>query len=319
MSLVCYAAAEEFEGCVSSCRNAAAVLGGTWAAISASERPADRVLYADLLVLSSWDRRYETILAERRGPTVPRWHSTILQTELAQETAKLARVLSLLDRGAVPALAVDDPALSRVLHRSGVVYLPNVLGDVDYIGVQPARLAGINVSLFSASHWRKNLLVQSAAFDCARREPPLADWTLHLNGQSRRGTAYSEWLASARIPYVDHGWRDRSGYLSLLAGMDVGLCATLSESYCYVAADHIALGVPVVASPAVACLDGSAERVQPDDVSGLSRALLRAVTERADVVRRQRRSLDEQARVNSVAARAALYELTVRAGTSPVS
>ena len=264
---VCFASPEQCGGCISSCRNAASVLDASWIAIPMDGPTPDEVFEAPLLVLSSWDSCYEPIFKERRGPTVLRWHSTILQSELSDEAGKLARVVALLDQGVVSSLAVSDPAFVGVLQRVGVVVLPELLADNEYLGVVPARLIGTNISLFGAGHWRKNILIQSAAFDRARRESGATDWALHLNGQTFWGNSYAEWLKSARIPYMDHGWCDRSNYLSLVAGMDVGLCATLCESYCYVSADHVALGVPVVASPAIACLGDVQARVVPDDVA----------------------------------------------------
>jgi hypothetical protein len=313
---VCFASSQLFSGCVSSCRNAASVLDASWIAIPSDGPIPDAVFEARLLVLSSWDSSYEAIFAERRGPIVLRWHSTILQSDLSGEAGKLARVVALLDQGVVSSLAVNDPAFEGVLRRAGVVVLPDVLADVEYHGVVPARLIGTNISLFGAGNWRKNILVQTAAFDRARRESESTDWTLHLNGQTCRGNPYAEWLKSARIPYVDHGWCDRSSYLSLVAGMDVGLCATLSESYCYVSADHVALGIPVVASPAIACLGDVQERVVPEDVGAVAHALMRTLEDRAGIARRQRQGLSEQARLNARRARAALHEIMTRAGLS---
>ena len=98
--------------------------------------------------------------------------------------------------------------------------------------------------------------------------------------------------------------------------MDVGLCATLSESYCYVSADHVALGVPVVASPAIACLGDVEARVVPDDVGAVARGLLQTLEDRAGMARRQRQGLNEQARLNAERARAALHQIMTRAGLS---
>jgi hypothetical protein len=159
----------------------------------------------------------------------------------------------------------------------------------------------VNVSLFGAAHWRKNLFVQSAAFALARER----GWTLHLNGQTAN-PAYADWLSTARIPYVEHGVLERPVYLSLVAAMDAGLCAALSESYCYVAADHVALGVPVVTSPAIACLDGGPlEAAQPGDVEEVAARLADAIASPAALAGQQA-SLKDRAAQNAERARAAL-------------
>lgn len=313
---ICFASLEHFGGCVSSCRNAATLLNASWITIPRDGPIPGVVFEARLLVLSSWDSRYEAILAERRCPTVIRWHSTILQSDLSDEAWKLAHVVALLDQGAVSSLAVNDLAFVGVLQRIGVVFLPDVLADKEYQGVVSARLIGTNISLFGAAHWRKNILVQTAAFDRARRESGATDWTLHLNGQTLWENSYAKWMKAAKIPYVDHGWCDRASYLSLVAGMDVGLCATLSESYCYVSADHVSLGVPVVASSAIACLGDVEARVVPDDVDAVARALLQTLEDIARIARRQRQGLNEQAQLNAARARVALLEIMTRARLS---
>jgi hypothetical protein len=272
------------------------------------------ILDADVLVLSSWHERYDDIFVRRDGPVVSRWHSTVLQTELGGEQTKIARVLDLLDRGIVQVLAVSDPEFVRTLGRPAVVFVPEVLADVEYDGIVPVRLRGVHISLFGAAHARKNILVQSAAFDRARQAAGSRDWTLHLNGQTYDDGRYDQWLTAAQIPYVDHGWMDRPQYLSLVAAMNAGLCATLAEGYYYVAADHVALGVPVVASPAVPCLGDDVARVRPDRVEEVARALLDAISRRAAVAEAQRRSLMAQAGVNQEVARAALSRIMIDVG-----
>jgi glycosyltransferase involved in cell wall biosynthesis len=314
MSVICFAAMEEFAGCIAACRHAASVLGGLWTVIPRKGALPPAVLQSDLLLLSSWDDRYEHILEVRRGPVVPRFHAMIMETELVHEESKLARLVSLLDQGRIPGLAVTDPAYLPLLRRDGVVCLPDMLDEGEYRDVAPAPLLGVNVSLFGAAHLRKNLLAQAAAFDCARHISGAVRWTLHLNGQTRRHEPYRLWLAATGIPFVDHGRLDRARYLALVAGMDAGLCASVYESYCYVAVDHIATGVPVVASAGVRCLGDDVTRVAAHDVAEIASALADAVARREPVVARQRASLLDHARRNRRAALAALAEIRVRAG-----
>jgi hypothetical protein len=313
MTGVCFASRAGFAGCETSCRNAAAVLGGQWTVCGRDEYPPG-VLDADLLVLSSWDKSYEAILSAREGPTVPRWHSSLLQTELAAEGWKISRLAGLLDEGAVPALAVNDESFVDALGREAVVFFPDVLDFRDYEDVRSAELAGVNVSLFGAGHLRKNLFVQSAAFMLARANAGGTDWTLHLNGQTAFDPTYGSWLEIIGVPYVDHGWLQRGDYLALVASMDAGLQVSLSESYCYAAADHLALGVPVVTSPTIACADaGPLVVANPFDVEEVTDRLTQALA-RPELVDGGRRSLHERAQMNAERARSALTELLERAG-----
>ena len=82
--MVVFASWSGFPGCVASCRHAAAVLGGRALELADGEVPT-AALEADLLVLSAWMPGYERLLDERRGSTVGRSHSALLQLELSRE------------------------------------------------------------------------------------------------------------------------------------------------------------------------------------------------------------------------------------------
>jgi glycosyltransferase involved in cell wall biosynthesis len=268
-----------FAGCIGSCRHAAAVLGGDWATVEPDEPPA-AVLEAEHLLLSSWRPEYEAILALRTRPTIVRWHSSLLQTELSGEIEMLVDLVERADRGELAAVAASDPALVALLARPTVRHLPEVLDLAAYVGVRPAALEGTNVSLFGEAHGRKNLLVQAAAFERVRAGAP--GWTLHLNGQTLRREWYGRWLRLARIPFVDHGFLPHAEYLSLVAAMDAGLAASLSESFGILPLEHILLGVPAVTSPAVVSVDDQAfAAADPSDVGSIADALGRALAGRA--------------------------------------
>lgn len=309
MSGACFVASADFPGCVTSARHAAAVLGVEWAQLDTPELP-PTVRRGTLLVLCSWTEAYERLLDLHDGPIAARWHSPLLQTELSREGWKLARILELLEAGRLTALAVSDAGVAAVLDRPGVVLLPEVFDQDELAQVVPARLDGINVSLFGEPYGRKNLLAQSAAFAIARRARPATEpWTLHLAGQTKRVRGYRRWLELARVSYVDHGRLPRQEYLALAAAMDAALAATVSESFGYVAAEALALGVPAVLSSAVACADGGELEVRdPGDVEGLARALQSALAE-PQLAAFARRSLHERASANAERARAGLTEL----------
>jgi hypothetical protein len=309
----CFASWHAWIGCVTSCRNAAARLGGAWATIEEGRIPAT-VLECELLLLSGWDARYESILARRSGATVARWHSSLLQTELSAELWKIVRLIELLDEQAIAAIAASDLALVDALKREGAVWLPEVLDEHEYADVRPAPLAGTNVSLFGDAHHRKSLLAQAVAFDRARQAAGSDAWMLHLNGQTARIPELAGWLALTGVPYVDHGFLDRSAYLELVSGMSAGLAASLSESYGYVVADHLLLGVPVVTSQAVLSADAGPLRIgdacDPSEIAaGLGRAL-----EQPQLVEHGRRTLLERAAENEQRAGEALQEIRTLAG-----
>lgn len=300
-----WASFEGFAGCLASARHSAAVLGGSSEALVPGAEPSREWQAARIVILSSWHESYEPLL-DSGAAIVPRWHSPLLQTELSGEGWKLARQLDLLDEGRVAAVAVDDPGVAAALERDPVVALPNVL-DSAVVGTPSERRAdGIAVSLFGEPRARKNLMAQSAAVAIAARESEHA-WALHLAGQTQRRPGYGRWLDRLEVDWVDHGRLPRGEYRELVASMDAGLAATLSESYGYVAAEHVLAGVPVVTGPAVACLPpGDLTVTDPGDPRALADALLRAVSDGGEAVKRQRAALLARARDNESAARAGI-------------
>lgn len=305
----CFATSGKFSGCVTSCRHAAAVLGTDWAELDGPRVPA-AVRPETLLVLSSWSEDYEQLLERHNGPVAARWHSPLLQTELSKEGWKLARILDLLATRRLAAVAVSDRGVAAALARPRLVLLPDVLDRAEFEHVRPAQLDGINVSLFGAAHGRKNVLAQTAAFAIASRTASDGKpWMLHLAGQTRRASGYRRWMELAGIAYIDHGTLPRHEYLALAAAMDASLAATVSESFGYVAAESVALGVPTVVSGAVACADGAELEVRdPGDVQDLARALRSAVSD-PQLSAAGRRSLSERAGTNAQQAAAGLNEL----------
>ena len=296
--MIRWASYEGFAGCVASARHAAAVLSG-----EAQALPREGVARLDgPVVLSSWHPTYERLL-ESGTAIIPRWHSPLLQTELSDEGWRLARQIELLDSGRVPALVVNHAALVTALGRDRVVVLPDVLDENQVRAAQGDDGPGVAVSLFGEPRGRKNLMAQSAAFALAAGD----DWTLHLAGQTRRRAGYGRWLDLLGIEWVDHGFMPRADYLDTVASMDAGLAATLSESYGYVAAEHVLLGVPVVTAPGVTCLPPDELRVaDAGDPRQLADALLAAV-DGGGVG--QRAALLERAGANEVAAHAGVARI----------
>jgi glycosyltransferase involved in cell wall biosynthesis len=294
VSAICFASWHGYAGCVTSCRHAAAVLGGTWVALDDGADPPD----CDVLVLSSWADAYEPLLEAFGGKVVGRWHSSLLQTELSREGWKLVRLLERVDT-----VVADDADVAAALQ---LAHLPNVFDPAEAAAVAPVEFEGINVALPGEPHGRKNLLVQTAAFERSRAG---RDWTLHLFGQTERRPGYARWLELARIPHVDHGFLERDRYLAHVAGMDAALCASMSESYGYAAAEAVELGVPTVATPAVRSFDAGPLSVRdPSSVADVTAALERALTDEG-VTSVQRESLHRRAAENEAVARAALRRL----------
>ena len=288
--MIAFASFEGFAGCLTSARHAAAVLGGTAHALGPGAAPPE----CDLLVLSSWHESYEGLL-DAAAPVVARWHSPLLQTELSDDGWKIERLLELRASGRLRAVAFNDEDAARAL---GGVHLPDVLAAAPR--VTPLRLDGVNVTLLGEPYPRKNVVVQAAAFAHAAQP----DWTLHVAG--RRADRYAAWFDRLGGRWVDHGSLAQDELLALVAGCDAGLSATLSESYGYLAAEHLQLGIPVVTSLAVRCADTGDLQIEDAGSVEVAAALRCAIG--ADVTAAQR-SLRERAAANADIARAVLAEL----------
>jgi glycosyltransferase involved in cell wall biosynthesis len=91
---------------------------------------------------------------------------------------------------------------------------------------------------------RKNVLTQALA---ARR----AGAEIHANQVLARGTIGNA-ARELGATIVDHGWtEDKAEVFRLMAGCKVGLACHFAETFCYAAAEYLALGVVPLVSPAI--------------------------------------------------------------------
>ncbi len=142
-------------------------------------------------------------------------------------------------------------------------YLPNVyerpqLSVKDYARTKPT----LDVACMGAIRPLKAQLAQAfAAIRCARQ------LRKHLNFyvNATRSESGDEVLKNLRglfahLPdatLVESPWRDPADFVQFLHdNIDIGLCVSLSETFCVVAADLVTAGVPIVASREVRWLSG---------------------------------------------------------------
>jgi hypothetical protein len=159
-------------------------------------------------------------------------------------------------------IAVRD--LSRVLAAAdrpgdGVLYLPNYYpyAEVSRLAVKKPRTPGeIAVGCFGAIRPMKNNLIQAiAAIEYA--EANGLELRFHVNaGRSEQGGDNN--LRNLRALFhathhtlIEHPWMDHTSFLDLVKQMELSMCVSFSESFCIVAADSIALGVPTIMSPEI--------------------------------------------------------------------
>ena len=214
---------------------------------------------ARLLLLGGWSAAYEPLIAAATAAGVRvavYWTSTAAQSEMGREMDRLTKVME-DPRVTYRWFAQQSLAKAVGRHLPGCAWLPNVVSALPSSGLptpprrspRPPRQP-VEIGLFCSPHeyHRKNVLTSLLAV--ASLASP---YRLHLNGLSA-DAHYRGWLKRLGIHWVDHGWMTRADYLNTIAGLDIGLQVSFTESFNYVAADHILSGVPVVVSEMVAVM-----------------------------------------------------------------
>ena len=216
-----------------------------------------------LCVLGGWRSDYPAYVRRQQNPGVTfalSWHSSWNQIEQSGEWDSLCDALDLLRRGAVRRLFVSDRETAAVLARlaPGVEWLPDTLDLGIAERVRPGRVAGRDVDLFCPASPRKNICPQLAAVVGTGA-------ALHVNDLfSSADRAVAEALG---VRLVREGMPGREAYYRLIARMAAGLQVTLAESFNYVAAEHMLLGVPVLTSRHVPCRPDEPRLVVDDEHS----------------------------------------------------
>jgi hypothetical protein len=139
-----------------------------------------------------------------------------------------------------------------------IIYLPNFFPTHD-VKKNKKRTSDhiLNVGCFGAIRPMKNQLMQALA---AIRYAELHDKFLvfHINASrvEQNGEPVLENIR-ALFKYtpntflVEHSWLNQKNFHDLLQTMDLNMCVSLSETFCIVAAESVALNVPLVCSEEV--------------------------------------------------------------------
>ncbi len=209
-----------------------------------------------LVVFGGWSPLYAGLVEALRAEPIRfavLWTSSPGQTDLSREGDKLDAILA---EQRIETLLFTSPSFAESLagKRAGIHYLPLALHLDSSIGETPSKAQGLNgpfeITLFCAApeYARKNVLKCLLALAGLR-----GAYRLVVNGLSR-DPHYGALLERLEIPWQDWGWMERSDYDAAVAQAQVGLQVSFAESYCYVAAEHLLAGVPMLASPMVPAL-----------------------------------------------------------------
>lgn len=91
-------------------------------------------------------------------------------------------------------------------------------------------------------------------------------------------------LKLLNIPYQVHGYLYHPLWIKLLAKCDICLSASLTESFCFVAAEAMQVGLPTVISPTIPF--GESLRADPNDPQDLADKIIEAVENHKEISER---------------------------------
>jgi hypothetical protein len=139
-------------------------------------------------------------------------------------------------------------------HPTKLMYLPNTYPSMQKRKHFDRDRDTLDIGCFGAIRPLKNHLVQAfAAIEYAKKHDK--GLRFHLNTTRFDGTGdgtlrniRSLFAYHNEYQLIEHEWLDHHEFVKLAGSMDLGLQVSMSETFNYVSADHVAQGVPVVVS-----------------------------------------------------------------------
>lgn len=165
------------------------------------------------------------------------------------------------------------------------LYLPNLYDLASAPGWQ-GGMTGLHVGSFGASRLLK---MHCAAALAAVQAATFVQLPLHFyinvdqtpGGDSVRRTVRE--IVKGKGELVEVGWQDTETFKRTIASMDVVLQLSATETFCLVAADAVASGVPVVVGPAITWVPKKYQ-APIDDTTDVARVLERVLGDRKAAV-----------------------------------
>ena len=141
--------------------------------------------------------------------------------------------------------------------QSKVLFLPNYYPVSESPLKKPDHGPTVRIGCFGAIRPLKNQLLQAtAAIQFARDSGKRLQFFINVSRVESHGDPVLKNIRAlfaqtgnelVEIPY----WMEHDEFVAFIGQMDYSMCASLSETFCVVAADSVAAGIPLVASPAV--------------------------------------------------------------------
>jgi len=204
----------------------------------------------DFLFVGGWDCNIKTIVqnTSKKTKVILMWCSPITQIDLGGEITRFFDVWNCLETKQIDYLGIPletDCESLKILNKK-VIYLPIYLDNKELennILKEKKSEEECVTDLFCAPCSRKNLLAQIVAIS------HYENLKLHLNYQVSPSNAIYIDAAHRMIKkYENFGWLNREEYLKKIQLSDFGMQVSISESFDYVAAEHMYYGIPVILS-----------------------------------------------------------------------
>ena len=178
--------------------------------------------------------------------------------------------------------AVSDMAVVAMgcgLDPSGITYGPNVYPVPRLCDIAPhARQQGVvNIGCFGAVRPLKNHMTQAIAA-IAFAESIGSVLRFHINATRVEGQGspvlknLRELFARSDHELVEHGWMPHAEFLSVLSEIDILMQVSFTETFNIVAADAMAMSVPVLVSSELPWIGHYAHR-NPTDAADMAQGL----------------------------------------------
>src|ERR1035437_2831888 len=224
----------------------------------------------DLVFLGGWNDHVRTIIQNMnhaKTKVALQWCSPLTQTDMSAEIPRFMDALSFAEKGLIDYFCLlmenDVKVLSK--HNDKFTFMPVCMDTSELNSIEADIFTGKHCDLFCGPCPRKNLIAQMVALSS------IPDLYVHTNIPQHPNNLMYENFSQKIIGtnVVSHKWLSRPNYLKLCKSMTFGMQVSLSESFNYVGAEHMYLGVPVLMSNASPMAQGLPEELiveNPNDV-----------------------------------------------------
>lgn len=196
---------------------------------------------------------------------------------LKQENVLVGCNSDLARRDLARALAAHFPNWGVRHFNHKLVYLPNYYPEHFKVPSIKYNEPVLNVACFGAIRPLKNQLIQAiAAIEYANSANKKLIFHINHDRQEQGGNNNFQNIEGLFVgsthKLVCHPWMEHNKFLTLLSTMDLSMCVSFSETFCIVAADSVAAGIPLVTSNEV-CWSVKESQAEPTNLISILKSM----------------------------------------------